>query len=217
MFLTTQNHALAVGGSSKPTATPPPLIAATGVATKHTFRQRGAKFLRKTCCISALLAAVVLSGCASGFDMACMHGKDPAEIAAFIKSGNDPNKAENRAFGLTPLGVAAMYNQNPEIIKTLLENGADPNRPYTNGSLVFATPLQVAAFNNNAVAARALLQGGAKVNYVPPTQKPYSAWNVRDESRVGFHTAYYGNTPLQIALSKSNTAVAEVLRAAGGQ
>jgi len=154
--------------------------------------------------ICLLISAVTLAsgGCASGFQKACMHGKDPAVISDYIKKGANPN-APLGAVGLTSLQNAAYYNPNPVIIKALIDEGADPNGAFVWKGDVLATPLQLAAFHNqNPAVAQALIDGGAQVNLIPPAGSVTRIYNYM--------------TPLAIALSYGKTAMADVLRKNGG-
>ena len=62
--------------------------------------------------------------------------------------------------GCSPLHAAAIGNQ-PEMIKLLIELGLDPN---VRGGYDESTPLHQVAWNDNLVAAKALVENGASVN-----------------------------------------------------
>ena len=86
-----------------------------------------------------------------------------AVLEAMLKAGADINALTPKNAGQegTILNMAVAYNNGqPRLIKLLLDNGADPNKPDEE----MATPLLVAARNQDLAAIYELLAAGALVN-----------------------------------------------------
>lgn len=98
---------------------------------------------------------------------------NPDQIRGVLDRGADPNARNDQ--GHTPLMMAAIFSDNPdervvEIIQLLLDRKADPNAADNYGR----TPLRAMIEYKRVPAARALIKGGAKVDYIPPSPDGYS-------------------------------------------
>ncbi|MCA9419123.1 MAG: ankyrin repeat domain-containing protein [Candidatus Omnitrophica bacterium] len=76
-------------------------------------------------------------------------------VELILEAGADPNLRQDH-LQLTPL-IIAVQEERPSIVAVLLEYGADPNLRCAEDS----TALHRAAFLNDALSARMLLEAGA--------------------------------------------------------
>jgi ankyrin repeat protein len=105
------------------------------------------------------LKALDVSGAIDLFGIA--HDGTPAEIAAALRNGCDPNTLDTTGYKMTPLMYAALSNRDAGVVAELLKAGATPNALDKLGR----TALMLAAENtDNPEVVVALLAGGASVN-----------------------------------------------------
>ena len=91
--------------------------------------------------------------------IAIRDNRDPTEITAFIKSGEDVNARDK--YGRTVLMIAVGFNTAPDIVEVLVENNAEINARFKGGY----TALMVAAFNNsNPSVINTLIKAGANTD-----------------------------------------------------
>lgn len=136
---------------------------------------------------AAVIASVVLAGCAAGLHQSAGQG-DVAALKQKLSAGANIN--ESALWG-TPLAYASWYCK-PEAVSYLLEKGADleVSRSFPNGY----RPLHLAIYGNCIEAVRLLVEAGADVN-----AKPDSAHG----------------SPLLIAVSENRDQIAKYLIAHG--
>jgi ankyrin repeat protein len=147
---------------------------------------------------------------------------DQATVRALLQKGADLNAA--RADGMTPLH-AAVYNDHLGIADALLRAGAKAGGTDRYG----VTPLYLAAVNGNADMIRRLLDAGADVNAVDAggetvlmtaarTGNPAALRLLIERgASVDAREPEFQQTALMIAVREDQTAVVEVLLAAGAQ
>ncbi len=146
---------------------------------------------------------------------AVRYGTDPDVIAFLIESGFDPKRAYGpgiqeypQDFGEPlqqgPLHFAAGYHPDARVIDLLVEAGADVHAIAGWG---LQTPLQLAAWRNNAAVVSALLAHGARVGDV----------NGRISPIFQRGSGINGNTALHLAARNADAAVIDVLVDAGAK
>ena len=144
--------------------------------------------------ITALLnsGALVDSHDRRGFSplMYASSGGDEQTVRLLIQAGSDIN--ENTSI-ITPL-MLAVSNYNQSVSIELLRNGADPNMRIDSG----VTPLML-AIGGPLDIVRALLEAGAKVDYVDITGK--SVW----ENVNLLHTHAHYQEEIKTLLQQFNT------------
>lgn len=118
---------------------------------------------------------------------AAIESGDSALVRDLLARGAGPNACDSRGWTALFLAIDA---GSVEAVQALLDHGADLNMKMTGDST-----LQVAAFRDNLVIARMLLERGAGVD-------------------VNFRGAE-GNTPLKTAAEHGNTELAKLFLDAG--
>jgi ankyrin repeat protein len=125
--------------------------------------------------------------------------------------------------------VAFSGGDYKDIAELLITKGLDVNAKITrSGEIKDATPLHLAAPKGNVLVAEVLIRNGAKVNAILP-YNGYTALHLA--SRDGYKEVakllitkgadvnaktMYGETPLDLAISKEHKEVADLLRKHGG-
>ena len=148
------------------------------------------------------------------------HWDDPNAAAVLLHAGADVNAADDH--GVTPLARAA-ENASVAMVRTLLDAGANPNDAQTSG----LTPLMTAARTGSLEVVATLLDHGAEVNAATTAMHSTALmWAVSEShheivrsllghgAEPGAATAD-GFTPLLLATTNGDIAIAETLLAAG--
>lgn len=138
----------------------------------------------------AMVLMVAFLGCARTpmIHWAALRGEEE-KVALLLETGSKVDAVSNR--GVTPLHLAAV-NGHLEVAEVLLKNGADVN---AKGKYDSTTPLHKAAQWGQLEMVKLLLEHGADIN-------------ARNRDR---------QTPLFEAEFREEFAVAEYLRAQGGE
>jgi ankyrin repeat protein len=111
---------------------------------------------KATTYLFALVAAMLLTGCALPLNQAAMRG-DTTQVQQLLDKGADVNTKDSN--GETALMEAA-GNGHPEVVKQLLAKGADVNAKSSYGY----TALLYAADKGHTECVGLLLDGGANIN-----------------------------------------------------
>ncbi|KAH6685913.1 ankyrin [Plectosphaerella plurivora] len=160
------------------------------------------------------------------------HGADVNERVprTVLESVNIPSDWHLQALGdgvpdFTPLGLAARYMRNGNLTKFLLDNGADPNQP--TGADRAGTILVGMCAHEFFSEAKLLIQAGANTNHLPPDGRGPMYWAaicnnnnlmafmLQHGADITYQRPGDGVTPLMIAASQGNSAIAETLLKAG--
>lgn len=151
-----------------------------------------------------------------------------AEICkVLIDAGADVNVKYTG--GYTILHVAARYGGNTAITKLLIANGSDVNAKCTGlGEDKDVTPLHAAASKGTVAVAEVLIKNGAEVNARAPYRgytplhlaignghKAVAELLIANKAEVNAKTKY-GETPLDLAISKRHEELVDLLRKHGG-
>ena len=134
-------------------------------------------------------AAVVLVGCGRAAIHDAVTEGNIESVKRHLAAGADVNAGF--VFGMTPLHLAA-FEGHKEIVELLIAKGADVNGKDDSG----VTPLHFAALNGHKEIVVRFIAKGADVNA-----------KIDDG----------GRTPLDVAIQRKRTEIADLLRKHGGK
>lgn len=121
-----------------------------------------------------------------------MRKKNYTVVDAFMKAGFNPNDS----YGGTPFLIYSIYFNSPEETKILLEAGANPE--------VTIPPMFVTPKSTNALLYAITKKNSLIVKYLI-------------DSNVDVNKTYNGKNPLNFAIKKKQTKIAEMLLKAGAK
>jgi ankyrin repeat protein len=165
---------------------------------------------------TALLSAIIISGCASSRLHNAIVINDNNKVVELVQSDKSILSKEDDK-GQTPLVLASIYTRE-EMIRYMLEAGADPNLAETKGG----TPLTEAAYKGYLPIVELLLKHGAKADLpgvngwtplhfaVKQNFYPVAKLLINRGADVNKQNDN-GSTPLHIASSNGGTAIARLL------
>jgi ankyrin repeat protein len=145
--------------------------------------------------LSALAAAMLLTGCESTINKAAERG-DATRVQQLLDKGANVN-ARSASWGRLPLICAAKYGQTP-VVEQLLNNGADVNAMDAEGW----TSLAIAAYYGHTDCVRVLLEHGPNLN-----QETIGIYFFKGNDQVG-------KTALTLARERGHSEIAELIQAA---
>ncbi|MEE9271578.1 MAG: ankyrin repeat domain-containing protein, partial [Candidatus Krumholzibacteria bacterium] len=146
-------------------------------------------------------------------------------VQQLLGAGVDPNADGDCARLLSRL----VYKNHFDVMAALLERGGDPNPQVRPNQGRATSPLIVATTRRNAAMVRLLLEHGAEVNYKDEKYERRALHHAAADGLLDIakilieHGAdldavnYQGKTPLDMAIDRGRTQVAELLREAGAR